>query len=66
MVEENKNVIKSQFIFYNTKSQQTALLSCFGAFVWNRKNGEALDKMQANLQHKKIYANGIKKECDCK
>ena len=28
--------------------------------------GEALDKMQANLQHKKIYANGIKKECDCK
>lgn len=28
MVEENKNVIKSQFIFYNTKSQQTALLSC--------------------------------------
>ncbi len=33
MVEENKNVIKSQFIFYNTKSQQTALLSCFSAFV---------------------------------
>ena len=28
--------------------------------------GEALDKMQANLQHKKIYVNGIKKECDCK
>ena len=33
MVEENKNVIKSQFIFYNTKSQQTAPLSHFKAFV---------------------------------
>lgn len=27
--------------------------------------GEALDKMQSKLQHKKVYANGIKKDCGC-
>lgn len=27
--------------------------------------GEALDKMQSKLQHKKIVGTGIKKQCDC-
>ncbi len=28
--------------------------------------GEALDKMQSNLQHKKVYGTGIKKpDCGC-
>lgn len=27
--------------------------------------GEALDKLQTDLQHKKVYVNGIKKDCGC-
>ena len=27
--------------------------------------GEALDKMQSKLQHKKIVGTGMKKQCDC-
>lgn len=27
--------------------------------------GEALDKLQANLEHKKVHGKGIKKSCGC-
>lgn len=27
--------------------------------------GEALNKLQSKLEHKKVYANGIKKDCRC-
>lgn len=27
--------------------------------------GEALDKLQSNLKHKKVYGKGIKKDCNC-